>query len=389
MALSLKIKQNIAVVLIFICFIPTVIKCENQEKTNREKLINIVLNWASAHTNQNYEAFGKLYYEKVEFYTQNISKENCLRLKHKGLDGNEGFTLIIVSKIETHKLKEDLFKCSFTKKAMFRDFEKEYPSYLVILKKNDDFFIVGESDLITDKNLKYKFNIDKFPTSTNANHDDTNKLLPEKEGKGSIFLQLAPLILIILIIIFAFFIAKNRSKKAKSKYLNKRKANTDPSLSDNSETQIDYLKMGHDFEGYVVGKFNKKYFRFKHWRSDKAVGEQIPESNTYPDLEFEFTCYDYSKKFAVECKYRSNANLEQYEICRADQIERYRDFEKHQRIEVYIVLGIGGEPLNPKELYVIPLKKLYSTTLHRSKLKNFYKQKESDFFYNRNEHRLT
>ena len=48
---------------------------------------------------------------------------------------------------------------------------------------------------------------------------------------------------------------------------------------------------------------------------------------------------------------------------------------------VLIVLGIGGKPSNPDELYILPIKDLNKPVRHKSVLGKYRKKIDADFFF--------
>jgi hypothetical protein len=149
-------------------------------------------------------------------------------------------------------------------------------------------------------------------------------------------------------------------------------------------------KKGDDFEKFVIEKFDNKYFKCKNWRGDKFVPSHFPESNKYPDLELEFNHKGYSKKLAVECKFRSSFSGGCVDLGSYDKLQQYKNFERENNIQVYLVLGVGGSPLTPEELYLIPLPHIESNKLYRNKLsKEYIKSLSAKFFYDTSNHCLT
>ena len=63
-------------------------------------------------------------------------------------------------------------------------------------------------------------------------------------------------------------------------------------------------------------------------------------------------------KFAVECKYRSkweiNGNAPQIEWAEEHNIKNYLYFANEQKIDVVVIIGVGGSPDNPAEVYAAP-----------------------------------
>lgn len=123
-------------------------------------------------------------------------------------------------------------------------------------------------------------------------------------------------------------------------------------------TMPEAVLKGREFEDYVLELFNVREggdFVLKEWQGDKTLGEVCPESNRYPD--FVFACKD--GNFAVECKWREriNKNLDK-DLFPPDKLVIYQQFADERQIPVFILLGIGGEPCQPEQLYVIPLQEM-------------------------------
>lgn len=139
-------------------------------------------------------------------------------------------------------------------------------------------------------------------------------------------------------------------------------------------------KKGYEFEEFMAKKINKKYFSIKQWAGDKYVDGIYSEKTQEPDLIIDFTLKDYSKVFAVECKYRSKKNGNKVTFSNKDQLKRYKKFEKEKAIDVYIALGIGGKASNPDELYLIPLRDLTFHEISIGELKNYRKEVGANFY---------
>jgi len=150
-----------------------------------------------------------------------------------------------------------------------------------------------------------------------------------------------------------------------------------------AETEVidQVKKKGNDFEKYVVEKFSKKYFKLKEWAGDKYVNGTYAETTLHPDLVFEFTLKGESRTFAVECKWRKELYLGGVEFANADQLARYKKFEKQQNIPVYVAVGTGGEASNPKYLSIIPLSEIETPFLSLDVLKKHKKNPEKSFYY--------
>ena len=133
----------------------------------------------------------------------------------------------------------------------------------------------------------------------------------------------------------------------------------------------DVLK-GREFEDYVLELFDVREcgdFTLKEWRGDKSLGDVCPESNRYPDFVFS---YQQSHCFAVECKWRERltANIEK-DLFLHCKLAIYQQFADECRIPVFIVLGVGVEPCQPKLLYIIPLQDIPSVFNSSKSIKDF------------------
>lgn len=115
---------------------------------------------------------------------------------------------------------------------------------------------------------------------------------------------------------------------------------------------------GDDFEKFVLKLFDFKSERFvlKEWRSDKFFDGIYPKSNHYPDFEIELNTKSYVTSFAVECKYRSNwGQDETINWAKNSQINNYENYREQKNIPVFIVLGVGGIPKAPDEIYIFSM----------------------------------
>ena len=142
-----------------------------------------------------------------------------------------------------------------------------------------------------------------------------------------------------------------------------------------------YEEMGLDFEKYVVRKFSRKRFIIKNWAGDKFVDGRYAETSLEPDLTLELKLGDNRYPFAVECKWRSEPKSNFIDFGKDDQLRRYQQFSNDKDIPTFIVLGVGGEPSNPEQVYVIPVDRFSKGNQHIHNLKQFQKVDDKWFFY--------
>jgi len=142
-------------------------------------------------------------------------------------------------------------------------------------------------------------------------------------------------------------------------------------------------KKGHDFEDYIITLFNAKKFKLLEWRNSKqASNGAFPLNNSYPDLEFIFVGKK-KYKFAVECKWRDKFQDGKIEWATKNKIKIYIQYQKQQRIPVFIAIGVGGKPSNPQKLFVTPIDIICkSCDVYEHELIEYSRKPTRRFFYN-------
>jgi hypothetical protein len=239
------------------------------------------------------------------------------------------------------------------------------------LKRIDDkLVIVGESDLVTDGEVGFVLDLGKELKPSRLGKAKISKREREEQSLGRLIIYSLSGLLIFGMI--ALYWNRKRTKQS-----------LEPDASEFTKEEL----AGRDFEDYVVNRFNVegpdgwKYFKLLDWRGDKAVNGIYPVSNLYPDLCYEFRAGSVVRKFAIECKYRSRLMGSVFEL-KPKQLENYKEYQAREKLPVYIVLGLGGVPAYPKDLFVIPLSEFSKTnSIRASQLRYFYNDPGEKFFY--------
>lgn len=141
---------------------------------------------------------------------------------------------------------------------------------------------------------------------------------------------------------------------------------------------------GREFEDFVLELFDlngTKAYSLLEWRSDKSTGEVNPVSNSYPDFVIEYKEGKKKTRFSVECKWRARISMHIAKpLIEPEQLERYKEYssEKHQK--VFIILGIGGEPSMPEDLYIVPLESFQETQSKPSMFRRFKREVVDKWF---------
>lgn len=119
----------------------------------------------------------------------------------------------------------------------------------------------------------------------------------------------------------------------------------------------DVLK-GREFEEFVLELLDIKNDKYvlKEWRGDKTMGDVFPKNNSYPDFLIEEV--ETKHNVAIECKWRKFLNHSaMMDLFSPEQLTAYQEFSEERDLPVFIFLGIGGEPCEPEDIYIIPLEK--------------------------------
>lgn len=121
-----------------------------------------------------------------------------------------------------------------------------------------------------------------------------------------------------------------------------------------SLTMNDEVLKGREFEDRVLEMLHvasNDKLTLKEWRGDKSLPGIYPESNSAPDLVFD---YD-GQPFAIECKWRSRMPKDSNkELMPPERQALFLQYAKAHSMPILFLLGIGGLPCDPDALYITP-----------------------------------
>ena len=141
---------------------------------------------------------------------------------------------------------------------------------------------------------------------------------------------------------------------------------------------------GREFEDFILELFDlneTKAYSLLEWRGDKTIGDVSPVSNTYPDFVLEYKKGRRKTKFSVECKWRDYIPKHSKQpLLSPEQIDRYLEYSKEKDQNVFIILGVGGEPSMPEELYIIPIDNAQQILAKPSLLAQFQREVVDKWF---------
>ena len=76
------------------------------------------------------------------------------------------------------------------------------------------------------------------------------------------------------------------------------------------------------------------------------------------------------------------------EWAKEHQLSNYKRFEREHNCNVFLVLGVGGEPAKPETVFTIPLQYISATSFSQEQLKPYRKNNDGNFFFDAEEMKL-
>lgn len=347
-----------------------------------ERLIYIIHSWNDAHNDWRFKELKSIYANKVLYYGSSLAKDACIQDKTSQISPNKVFAQEIVSEISISDFGEGMFKCEFTKEVNYNKKKIRYPAYLILKYINGEPKIICESDQVTDAAMNIKITPEQVSglkvqkiKYKSTETDDSNWLVYGLLGLicvtgGYVYIKRRKSSL-------------KRQKKASEPIINP--ASTPIKETNPTNTNDENVQKGYEFEKFVVKRFSDHFFKLHHWQGDKGVDGIYPKANADPDLIYHLETGGRQYKIAVECKYRSKLYDDDTVEFQWYQIKNYNEFGTKNRMPVFIILGLGGTPSEPNELFIIPLSAVYQSKLTYKHLKNYKRYSlHSNFFYNVN-----
>lgn len=121
-------------------------------------------------------------------------------------------------------------------------------------------------------------------------------------------------------------------------------AKTD-SASNNSENQDNRLK-GDMFEEYIISLLHRSNVSIERTKERDPVDFLVKRADPVSTI-------------AIECKYRSKllawGGKIYFEICKKEEMDKYRTYQETNNIKILFFCGLGGESSKPSDIFIIPL----------------------------------
>lgn len=133
-----------------------------QTSSDNVDISTLVNEWNNAHASKDIAILSNLYDNSILYYGTKSDKNSCIESKLSLFRKYPDYYQQIFGEIRIEKISNTEFKTSFVKRVTFNQKTNDYPSYLVFSKKQKEWRITTEGDLVTDKNLAKARNI-KIP----------------------------------------------------------------------------------------------------------------------------------------------------------------------------------------------------------------------------------
>lgn len=401
-----------AILLVLVCLCPAAY-CQSIS-LDTDRIATLIGEWNFAHNARSNASFEAVYDDTLLFYTETLLQAQAIALKQRLFKQNPSFEQRIRSEITYTPFTSGVTKCDFTKEVLEEREWKAYPSYLLVSYEGNAYVIVGESDHATDKTLRYRLEIgspmtfentsaqpgvfggdspltvasDSFLSSIRNNINlraldsimyavDPLKMFPELSSMGMVTVPKGYVFALIAFLSFGgimIFVADMiRSRKRRRPLVVKK--------SDKADRVIRDFKMQSVFEAFAITLFDPLYFRHRRPRPERVLAGSVSEGETGHDLEFEFHYKETHARFAIKCLYFRNGAKNEVHLFPAQGRESFKGFEEEHETPLYFVLGFGGSPDDPRELFLLPAKDWPSGVVKKEALKAY--SKSGMFFYNR------
>ena len=110
------------------------------------------------------------------------------------------------------------------------------------------------------------------------------------------------------------------------------------------------FKIGKQFEDYSEPLFPASYYLLLHrTHYYKSYNQNNP---LFAKPGFKFMDKKKERMFYLKLKYRAGFSYDKLNWGNEDQLYRYKSYQTES--PVFILIGLGGEPYYPEEIFLIP-----------------------------------
>jgi hypothetical protein len=333
-------------------------------------ITDLVSRWNSAMHMSTIDRLNNLYAPEVLINGEHKTREDCIKEKSDLVNQFAGLHQEIITPIDITFYQSGTIRCSFIKRVNYKDTSTDYQSYLLLKKEGDHYQITGEGGQESEQSLKAGVKLG-------------GETSPPSSGDSSWIIFCGASIFLMFIVVWV----RGKSRMAAHSFMHPRTDSNATSDENISQTAApDDQDKGPAFEEFILHKFPKDTFNLVEWKREKIQDDGLlrdPDSyrdgGQRPDLQLELKGQSEKYPFAVECKWRNDFWKGIIEWARDAQISSYQEFQTSKEMPVFIALGVGGTPSDPRDLFIIPLSHLYQSILTQDWLKKYRRDSRGDF----------
>lgn len=406
MKISISSKFVLLVVMLFVW--GGAVQAQTMRIDTRE-IESLIDEWMFANNGRNLESFRRVYADNLLFYTQNVSEARAIELKQQLFELKPHLTQRIITPVTYTPYTSGIIKCEFTREVFEKNAWKEYLSYLLVSYEDNQYGIVGESDVATDQLLKFTLNIgepiqlpDAATLGDSASLDSSGAasaaerafdsvkaffgmqeietVLPDLSSMGVVTIQKGYIYALIgLLSIGGLMIFIADSVHARKRV---RRGTATIARHDEAERVVRDFKLQSMFEAFVITLFDPLYFQYRRPKQQHVYAGNPRVTDASPDLIFEFRQKETEVHFAIVCRYYKHVAKNEVQLTSPEMRRGLEQFEH----DLYYVLGFGGTPDDPKELYFVPASDISGDYITKTSLRQY--SKSGMFYYNRRTGRI-
>ena len=326
------------------------------------ELRKLIREWNFAHEVKSVESFNSLYADSVVFYSKVRTREDVKQTKQQLFLKSPAFSQSIRSELKWNAFVPGVLRCQFRTSLTNGQKASNHDTYLIIRYDSGRYRIIGESDVQTDKKLRFRLRlgdeipIDTFKTDTSAVYGSTSSegesafspsaninavvtYLSSEEKlsvrRNYVFILVGMVLLGGILIVVADAV-RHTGWKTKGWRGRKKKPN-----------EFELYKAQSDFQAFATTLFDPLYF--KRARMNLRLMDELPSA-----LLFKFENKQMEGKFAVQTVFVPQVRNVGLKVFPSAMEVRLREFAGRCGVPLYYVVGLGGTPDEPQEIFAIP-----------------------------------
>jgi hypothetical protein len=133
--------------------------CAQELQVDVSAVKALISEWNAAHSLSKLESLASVYSDTVNFYGRSLHRRACLSITKAALEKDVDFAQTLKNELVLSGYSSGVIRCDFVKTVSYNGLVVDYPSYLVVKESGGGYLIVGESDLVTDRNLNHEPNL--------------------------------------------------------------------------------------------------------------------------------------------------------------------------------------------------------------------------------------